>query len=404
MLQRHAALLILLVASLPSVALAQPDPSTEPADVEVAPISCWWQTSDPAIRVGQRFWVTLTCAVLETESTKVVPDESRLEGSAIQIPPFEVLNSARDTDLHTATRRFFQYDYETVLIVENAFNVDVSIPPVEITYTVETTVESGEALQGREQTYTMPPLALRVTSLVPQGATDIRSSEGGPSFGDLADRYQKARTLRAGALVLFALAGILALVALVGAARRRMAPAAAETSRLLPARAIVGGTADELDEIARRRQIEGWTPELTGRALSAARIAAAIATGAIVGQRLQDEDHQALEGQLAITAGFPKKTTALVSAGVTAEGLGRDRRRPGAARTAAAEELAGALRTFTEARYGRQDGAEASALDDALAAARRAADRLRAEHTVVAELLAGLRRGLAGLGTRAWSR
>jgi len=314
------------------------------------------------------------------------------------------VEGSRGDDLHTGTRRFFQYSYEVVLIVENAFNVDVSIPPVEITYTVETSVGSGEALQGREQTYSMPSLPIRVTSLVPQEATDIRTTAGAPSLGGLAGRVQTARMLRAVSIILFALAGLTALVALVGAARRRMTPATTETSRLLPARAIVRGTAGELDEIARRRQIEGWTPELTGRALSAARIAAAIATSAVIGQRLTDEDHPALEGQLAVSSGFPKKTTALVSASVTGQGLGRNPRRPGAARTAAAEELAGALATFTGARYGREEGTDAAALDEALGTARRAADRLRAAHTAVAELLAALRLWVAGLGNRAWSR
>ena len=63
-----------LVASLAPVA-AQ--------NVETDPLQCWWRTSDAAVRVGQPFSVVLTCAVVETDTVTVVPDQGPLEQNRI---------------------------------------------------------------------------------------------------------------------------------------------------------------------------------------------------------------------------------------------------------------------------------------------------------------------------------
>ncbi len=47
--------------------------------VEVEPITCWWRTSTSAVRSGESFDLRLTCAVVETEANKVVPDFSKLD-------------------------------------------------------------------------------------------------------------------------------------------------------------------------------------------------------------------------------------------------------------------------------------------------------------------------------------
>ena len=62
---------------------AQPQPAP-PADaaglnIEADPIRCWWRTSTSAVRVGEPFRLVLTCAIVDNESTTVVPDQSRLE-------------------------------------------------------------------------------------------------------------------------------------------------------------------------------------------------------------------------------------------------------------------------------------------------------------------------------------
>ncbi|MGE3274549.1 MAG: hypothetical protein AB7O67_05520 [Vicinamibacterales bacterium] len=387
-------LLCLLV--VPAAAAAQehdhePDARDAAENVSVAPISCWWQSSTPAVRVGERFRLTLTCAALEDETARVVPDESRLEPSALQIPPFEVAGGERGDDLQTATRRFFQYGYDVSVIVENAFGADLSIPALEISYTVETSTGTGEAMQGREQTYVMPPLPIKVLSLVPVEGGDIRDVSGAPSLAAIEGRQSTAALLRTIALVLFVLSGVMIVVALAGAARRRLATTTTERSLLLPPRTIVGALATEMAEVGRLRAIEGWTPAVAGRALAATRVAAAIATGATVGQQIA-AGTAPLEGQVAITTGFPRSRTVFVSAGTTAS------------RVPAGDPLADALRTFTAARYGRDGSGNDGALDDAFDTAQRTVARLRSEHTMVAEALAAVRRGISGAGTRAWSR
>ncbi len=89
-------------------------PTTD--SIEADPIRCWWRTSAGAVRVGESFTLVLTCAVIENETTTVVPDQSRLEPVAMQLPPFEVIGGQRGPDLRSEQRRFFQYQYTLRLI------------------------------------------------------------------------------------------------------------------------------------------------------------------------------------------------------------------------------------------------------------------------------------------------
>ena len=82
----------------------------------VDPIRCWWRTSAGAVRIGEQFDVSLTCAVLESEAVSVVVDESRLGNAVVQMAPFEVVSGSHPADLHAGIRRFFQYHYRLRLI------------------------------------------------------------------------------------------------------------------------------------------------------------------------------------------------------------------------------------------------------------------------------------------------
>src|SRR4029453_15890726 len=89
-------------------------PPTE--TVEADPIRCWWRTSAGAVRGGESFSVVLTCEVVENDTTIVVPDQSRLEPTAMQLPPFEVTGGQRNPDLRSDQRRFFHYQYSLCII------------------------------------------------------------------------------------------------------------------------------------------------------------------------------------------------------------------------------------------------------------------------------------------------
>src|SRR6185369_5493763 len=148
------------------------------------PLQCWWRTSAGAIRVGEQFTIVLTCAVLETEAATVVVDQSRLEPSVVQFAPFEVLGGSHGADLRTDQRRFFQYEYRLRLIAENVFGKDVALPETKLSYHVQSRVGQKTSLQGRDQAYLLPPQSIRVMSLVPADAADIRDTSA-ETFTDI---------------------------------------------------------------------------------------------------------------------------------------------------------------------------------------------------------------------------
>ena len=98
-------------------------------------------------------------AVLETEATRIVPDFSKLEANVVQLPPFEVLGGTHPGDLLITGKRFFQYDYRLRLLAEDNCGADVAVPPLEVSYRVESKVSGGESVQGRDQSYALPRTA-----------------------------------------------------------------------------------------------------------------------------------------------------------------------------------------------------------------------------------------------------
>src|SRR6516162_5329839 len=173
---RHALLTGLLSAALGAPLGAQPAPAAPVQTIDLDPIRCWWRTSTGAVRVGESFSLVLTCAVVENATMTVVPDQSPLEPSAIQLPPFEVIGGERQPDLHSDQRRFFQYQYQLRLTSSDLFGKDARIPSVQVTYHVESRVERGESVRGRDRSYVLPSTSVRVLSLVPGDAADIRDT------------------------------------------------------------------------------------------------------------------------------------------------------------------------------------------------------------------------------------
>ena len=145
-------------------------------NVEVDPIRCWWRTSAGAVRIGEHFDLWLTCAVLETDAVQVVPDESHLGIEVAALAPFEVVGGSHPADLRSGNRRFFQYQYILRIINPDAIGKDVKIPDTVIHYKVNSRVAANTSLQGRDLTYVLPPEEVRVASMVPADATDIRDS------------------------------------------------------------------------------------------------------------------------------------------------------------------------------------------------------------------------------------
>src|SRR5579871_3761605 len=231
----------LLLATAP--VFAQQQTQTTKAD----PIQCWWRTSTGAVRVGEPFTAVLTCAVLETSDVKVVPDQTKLEPSVVQFAPFEVTGGSRGVDLRTDDRRFFQYEYRMRLIAENLFGKDVAVPETKISYRVQSKTGQGTAIEGRDQTYVMPALAMRVLSLVPGDASDIRDA-GAETFADIDQRGFRASLLTVIGGILFALAALLAILAAIRIVSRYRKPSETR-ERIMPDFAVLRGAARELAAI-----------------------------------------------------------------------------------------------------------------------------------------------------------
>jgi hypothetical protein len=62
---------------------AQPPAQPREGEVQSDPIKCWWKADREAVRVGERFGLVLTCAVIEAGPITVVPVLNQLEPGAL---------------------------------------------------------------------------------------------------------------------------------------------------------------------------------------------------------------------------------------------------------------------------------------------------------------------------------
>lgn len=372
------AALLLLVSASPALAQTGTDL------VEVEPIKCWWRTSTSAVRTGEFFDLRLTCAVVETEAARVVPDLSKLDPTVVQLPPFEVTGGTHAGDLVTVGKRFIQYDYRLRLIAEDAFGADVAIPPLEVTYTIESKVTGGESVMGREQSYALPRASVKLISVVPDDTSDIREPAAS-AFSAIEARNSRADLFQTAATVLFALAGVMLAVILIGMLRSKTKTTTASRAHLGP-RAILRHVASELGEVQQAGR-GGWTPELAGRALSAARVSGSYASGRAVGQRPVLANDPLVDGALLIGRGMGR-TPVYVSGSVTAE-------------SATGPALVDALKAMTIARYGR-DGQKVD-MDDAVNAAIRITRQQQSAHSLISEWSGNFVRSLVDMRKKVWA-
>ena len=356
--------------------------------VEVEPITCWWRTSTSAVRTGESFGLTLTCSVVETEANKVVADFSKLDPTVVQLPPFEVQGGTHAGDLVTPGKRFFQYDYRLRLIAEDAFGNDVTIPPLEVSYRIESKVAGGDTTQGRDQSYSLPRASVRLISLVPDDTSDIREAPAA-QFGAVENRDSRANLMQTVAGVLFGLAGVVAIVMLIGMLRRKTPKSAAAAAHMAP-RTILRTVSKELDEVQRASR-GGWTQELAGRALAALRIAGAYATNRAVGQRPAAAGETPLEGVLVVRS-FGRGDV-YVSGSATPES---------SAFANAPAGLADALRTLTVSRYGRTEKFDSMA-DDAIQAAMRVTKQQQSAHSLIREWGKNFTASVVDLRKKIWA-
>lgn len=376
--------LAFVLFAMPWAALAQ-----ETQNVEVEPVTCWWRTSISLVRVGQPFSLILTCSALETEATKAVIDRSRLGSSAVQLPPYEVTGGVQSEDLITASRRFMQYEYNLRLIGDDVFGADVPIPPLQIAYRIESKVQQDASVQGREQTYILPPLPMHIAALVPNSANHIREAPV-TSVAAIAARDARGTLLRAVAGILFGVAALVLLVSLIRSVQQRRSAVAHARTHLLSDAAILRGVGRELRTVQQHAR-GGWDAPLAARALAALRVTASYATGQPVTQRTAngagagggggDE-----AGHLVFDRRFGFSEPVVVSGAATANDVALK------SNHGLADDLKSALSRLTTARYGRKTAIDDADLNDAIESGIRANGRVAAEHTWIAETARSARR------------
>ncbi len=380
-------LTVLLCGLVPGLSAAQA-PATKPSDtrnVEVDPIRCWWRTSSGSVRLGEPFDVTLTCAVLETEAASVVVDESRLGNAVVQMAPFEVMSGSHPADLHSGIRRFFQYEYRMRIINPDVIGKDVPLPDMGLHYRINSRMQGNTAVQGRDLLYYLPQLQLRIASMVPESAGDIRDAQGAP-FAGIDDLNFRAGVFNIAGIALMAFGGLMVLLVLVRLARGARARTPG-TQRELSTATLIGVASRELGDVQRERAGAGWTDDLVDRALSATRVTAAAAVGGPISQRTVSTGAEAGGGQL-VTRGPRRGTRRIVSAPTTPQDVSRGLARASAdVPRQALEELRDALAAFGGAQYGREAKKDESLLDEALENAKRAAATIRSQHAFPRSLI-----------------
>jgi hypothetical protein len=359
-------------------ALAQEAPTPRQM-VEVDPIRCWWRTSSGAVRIGETFDLGLTCAVLEADGVEVVPDESQLSDSAVQLNPFEVVGGSHPPDLRSGQRRFFQYEYRVRVINPDVIGQDVPLPNLAVHYRVNSRLPGNAAMQGRDLTYLLPAQTVRVLSLVPPDAADIRD-ESGASFARVESLEVRAGIMEISAITLVALGSLMAILSLVAVARGARKSKKTEERTFSEWRTL--GLADaELAAVGRESERQGWNDALVARALAAMRIVAASLLGRGVTQSKTSAEPDSGGGLIvsrapglmgALLPGRGRGTA--VSSAATARDVARELEHlpltAPASRRQQLETLAAAMTTFTAAQYGQPHELDRSALDAALAAAR----------------------------------
>lgn len=303
--------------------VAQP---TEPKPERILgwePIRCWRQSTAGSVTIGERFTVVLTCAVYEGDNAQVVPDESRLGVASIQLAPFEILGGSHPPDLRRGSRRFFQYDYQLRIISPDAIGSDINIPPLTISYRIHSRVGAAATLEGRDLSYLLPMMPIRVLSVVPADAVDIRDAAEA-HLGAVDSLRFRSSLFQVLALTFAALASVMVVLALVPLARKGRVATSAERDRV-PDRAILARVTRELGEVQSHAAREGWNDALVARAVPLIRIVAAAAIDQPISQRPVPADDGAHDGRLLVKHGRIRPVTATVSSSVTADDVARAR-------------------------------------------------------------------------------
>jgi hypothetical protein len=358
-------------------------PALSAAADESEPLQCWWRTSVSAVTVGAPFTLVLTCAALQTESTTAVVDRGRLDPRAIELTPFEVIGGSVAPDVRAGDRVFFQNQYTLRFVNDAFFDQDVALPALAVSYRLQTRGAEREAsTQGMERRFALPHQMVRITSLVPGDATDIRDA-GGTTFADVDALASRGRLLTTTGMIVMGLAAVVTLVGVGRAVAPRMTAPAAEEGLVRDA-LILRRANQQLVAVRREREAGGWTIVGVAHALATARIVAEYAIGRAANQRRADARRPAPAGSMVIARRWHPGEVVLVSGAVTPKTLALELTRRAQDQEhapARLEQLRQALTVFTVAEYSDGGLLDERALDESLSTIEGIARRLALERT-----------------------
>lgn len=356
-----------LPAQSPSARKVAASPAEEAAEgIETEPIRCWWRADKAAVRIGEYLGVVLTCSVVETQKLRVVAQTAELAPTTVELLPFEVIGGRRHEEFGKGLWRYFQFEYVLRLLDDDLFGQEVEVPSLEVTYNIQSS--EGGGTEGRDQTYVLPALPIRVLSLVPNDATDIRDAAD-ETFAEIEVRRFRASAAWIGAAVVFGFAVVLLGLAVQRGLRRFRvrAPVDHRVSTV----SLLTGCLREIERLKVELGRGGWTASGVASALAVARVAGAIALEHPINQAVAEEHESGREGQLEMRAGILRRRRVLVSASTTtaeidqrlADANGRklgERAREGLAK------IRTSVAVLSAARYARDPELDANALDEAL--------------------------------------
>ena len=360
---------------------AEPQPQPEKV-LGWEPIRCWRQTSTGAVTIGQTLTLVLTCAAYEGDNAQVIPDEARLGVASIQLAPFEIVGGSHPPDVRRGSRRFFQYEYQLRLISPDAIGHDVNIPPLTISYRIQSRVGAAATLQGRDLSYLMPMLPIKVLSLVPADASDIRDASGASLAAVDSLRYRSS-LFQVLTITFGALAAVLLVLAFVPLARANAGADTATPDRV-PDRAVLAAATAVIDKtLTKVSEGDGWTDEQLASGLGATRLVAACAIHVPVSQKPLGPDRVVPDGRFLVEERFVRRRFASVASSVTAADVARARatgtQQFSMTRLQQLERLESTLTVLTAAMYQKAAPRDTAVLADALSSTMSLAREIAAE-------------------------
>jgi hypothetical protein len=399
-------------------ALAQTSPGASYGETEVVAadaLRCWWKSDKSSVRIGEEFTVTLTCRSAETGREKTVINESLIDPNVLALPSYQVKNGRRYKDIirvfpgpdGPVTFRSVQYAYTVKLMGEGFFGKDVPLPPLEIHYHIDLVTNKDVVTPGKERTYLLPPLPMRIQSLVPKAADAIRDA-GNETFGDIESRRRSAVVAFIAAGIFLLLPLLILLPFLVRAVRGRRGNIFNGT--VFRDKDLLRRLAGELNRVEKHCRTASWDEASIGTVLSVFRVGGALAIGHRVAQMPVEVETRGREGQLELRKGLWPRTKVLVSASLTPEEMadelaGANRRGVGKARRKALlDETQRAFAAFNEVRYATPGNAAGrEALDGALKKGLMLLRALRRDHFPFVHMMRAAGERCARWG-RQWKR